>query len=261
MIMSSSVGNSSIGSSKRNVHFSDIKLTSNDTLNKSMESNQYLLDPEEFKQLQSSLDQEPSAKSPDHPEKEDWGFDNPFKPGGRLWREAETIVRLIREGKPIYPVPSSPATVIKSQSDNFGLHHANHRSEFTSDVNQMNDDDYDDDYDGEDGVKIGSSSSPSNSSSSPKSSSSPNQRTELKRNGNNNKDLVNNSKSSHNNSPQSLNNKSQVSSNGVKLINQTSLSPNKIKTTKKNKKDGPKVRLFSCCQRPPRDNHEDNYID
>ncbi|RWS17472.1 uncharacterized protein B4U79_09028 [Dinothrombium tinctorium] len=33
----------------------------------------------------------------------DSGFDNPFRPGGELSREAETIVNLIKEGKPITP--------------------------------------------------------------------------------------------------------------------------------------------------------------
>ncbi|RWS31184.1 uncharacterized protein B4U80_10075 [Leptotrombidium deliense] len=33
----------------------------------------------------------------------DSGFENPFRPGGELSREAETIVNLIKEGKPITP--------------------------------------------------------------------------------------------------------------------------------------------------------------
>lgn len=48
----------------------------------------------------------------------EWGFDNPFRPGGKLDREAETIVRLIKEGKPIYPLPSTPpAALIKQRPD------------------------------------------------------------------------------------------------------------------------------------------------
>ncbi|XP_023218280.1 uncharacterized protein LOC111620565 isoform X2 [Centruroides sculpturatus] len=38
----------------------------------------------------------------------DGGIDNPFRPDGELSREADTIVSLIKEGKPITPVGSGP---------------------------------------------------------------------------------------------------------------------------------------------------------
>lgn len=38
----------------------------------------------------------------------DSGLDNPFRPDGELSREADTIVSLIKEGKPITPVKSEP---------------------------------------------------------------------------------------------------------------------------------------------------------
>lgn len=36
------------------------------------------------------------------------GIDNPFRPDGELSREADTIVSLIKEGKPITPVKTEP---------------------------------------------------------------------------------------------------------------------------------------------------------
>lgn len=37
----------------------------------------------------------------------DSGWENPFRPGGDLSREADEIVELIKEGKPITPTPGS----------------------------------------------------------------------------------------------------------------------------------------------------------
>lgn len=37
----------------------------------------------------------------------DSGWENPFRPGGDLSREADQIVELIKEGKPITPIPGN----------------------------------------------------------------------------------------------------------------------------------------------------------
>ncbi|XP_067144176.1 uncharacterized protein [Centruroides vittatus] len=42
----------------------------------------------------------------------DGGIDNPFRPDGELSREADTIVSLIKEGKPITPVGSGPEVLV-----------------------------------------------------------------------------------------------------------------------------------------------------
>lgn len=42
------------------------------------------------------------------------GWDNPFRPGGDLSREADEIVELIKGGKPITPTPDSTAPPLPS---------------------------------------------------------------------------------------------------------------------------------------------------
>lgn len=51
------------------------------------------------------------------------GWDNPFRPGGDLSREADQIVELIKGGKPITPTPGSQAPPIPSVGDSPDLNH------------------------------------------------------------------------------------------------------------------------------------------
>ncbi|KAG5880228.1 hypothetical protein JTB14_014733 [Gonioctena quinquepunctata] len=46
------------------------------------------------------------------------GWDNPFRPGGDLSREADEIVELIKGGKPITPTPGQQAPSIPSLDEN-----------------------------------------------------------------------------------------------------------------------------------------------
>ncbi|XP_022257605.1 uncharacterized protein LOC106473470 isoform X2 [Limulus polyphemus] len=57
----------------------------------------------------------PGTEEPphDHQQSTESGLDNPFRPDGELSREAETIVSLIKEGKPITPT--------KMETDDSGL--------------------------------------------------------------------------------------------------------------------------------------------
>ncbi|XP_075525887.1 uncharacterized protein LOC142557727 [Dermacentor variabilis] len=50
------------------------------------------------------------------------GLDNPFRPDGELSREADTIVSLIKEGKPITPVKGEPDGFFTSQLDGSVTH-------------------------------------------------------------------------------------------------------------------------------------------
>lgn len=50
----------------------------------------------------------PTGKDYNRQESTDSGLDNPFRPDGELSREADTIVTLIKEGKPITPVKTEP---------------------------------------------------------------------------------------------------------------------------------------------------------
>lgn len=50
-------------------------------------------------------------------ESTDSGWDNPFRPGGELSREAEEIVELIKGGKPITPTPDSSAPPLPSADE------------------------------------------------------------------------------------------------------------------------------------------------
>uniref|UniRef100_A0A023G6Z1 Uncharacterized protein n=1 Tax=Amblyomma triste TaxID=251400 RepID=A0A023G6Z1_AMBTT len=50
------------------------------------------------------------------------GLDNPFRPDGELSREADTIVSLIKEGKPITPVKGEPDCFYTSQLDGSVTH-------------------------------------------------------------------------------------------------------------------------------------------
>lgn len=45
------------------------------------------------------------------------GWENPFRPGGDLSREADAIVELIKGGKPITPTPGSTAPPLPSSFD------------------------------------------------------------------------------------------------------------------------------------------------
>lgn len=51
------------------------------------------------------------------------GWDNPFRPGGDLSREADQIVELIKGGKPITPTPGSQAPPLPSGDDSLDLNH------------------------------------------------------------------------------------------------------------------------------------------
>ncbi|CAG9770937.1 unnamed protein product [Ceutorhynchus assimilis] len=51
------------------------------------------------------------------------GWDNPFRPGGDLSREADQIVELIKGGKPITPTPGSQAPLLPSGDDSLDLNH------------------------------------------------------------------------------------------------------------------------------------------
>lgn len=54
------------------------------------------------------------------------GWDNPFRPGGDLSREADEIVELIKGGKPITPTPGQQAPTIPSVDENDFSH--NHKT-------------------------------------------------------------------------------------------------------------------------------------
>jgi len=45
------------------------------------------------------------------------GWDNPFRPDGDLSREADQIVELIKEGKPITPTPTSATSPLLPSPD------------------------------------------------------------------------------------------------------------------------------------------------
>lgn len=47
----------------------------------------------------------------------DSGWENPFRPGGDLSREADEIVELIKEGKPITPTPGSTSPKLPTIED------------------------------------------------------------------------------------------------------------------------------------------------
>lgn len=47
----------------------------------------------------------------------DSGWENPFRPGGDLSREADEIVELIKEGKPITPTPGSTSPKLPTVED------------------------------------------------------------------------------------------------------------------------------------------------
>ncbi|XP_050300648.1 uncharacterized protein LOC126739150 [Anthonomus grandis grandis] len=51
------------------------------------------------------------------------GWDNPFRPGGDLSREADQIVELIKGGKPITPTPGSEAPPLPSGDDSLDQNH------------------------------------------------------------------------------------------------------------------------------------------
>lgn len=48
----------------------------------------------------------------------DSGWENPFRPGGDLSREADEIVELIKEGKPITPTPGNTSPKLPSVDEN-----------------------------------------------------------------------------------------------------------------------------------------------
>ncbi|XP_066157061.1 uncharacterized protein [Euwallacea fornicatus] len=52
------------------------------------------------------------------------GWDNPFRPGGDLSREADQIVELIKGGKPITPTPGSQAPPLPSGNESLDVNHA-----------------------------------------------------------------------------------------------------------------------------------------
>lgn len=51
------------------------------------------------------------------------GWDNPFRPGGDLSREADQIVELIKGGKPITPTPGSQAPDLPSGDSSLDPNH------------------------------------------------------------------------------------------------------------------------------------------
>lgn len=51
------------------------------------------------------------------------GWENPFRPGGDLSREADQIVELIKGGKPITPTPGSQAPPLPSGDDSLDQNH------------------------------------------------------------------------------------------------------------------------------------------
>ncbi|KAH1002825.1 hypothetical protein HUJ04_008875 [Dendroctonus ponderosae] len=63
------------------------------------------------------------VKVPKEDDSTESGWDNPFRPGGDLSREADQIVELIKGGKPITPTPGSQAPPLPSGDDSLDLNH------------------------------------------------------------------------------------------------------------------------------------------
>lgn len=64
-----------------------------------------------------SVSSEMQSPNYDRQQSVDSGIDNPFRPDGELSREADTIVSLIKEGKPITPVKGEPDKLIPTEEE------------------------------------------------------------------------------------------------------------------------------------------------